>query len=279
MRKPRRAPRPSPPPSPSSLCPGCGSRETVDDFVTNDVICVDCGLVRGIAFAVEDAKRFGHRVGYVVCKRGSDVVYKYTEYNPIFYSSELLRAWNAEDPPVSDTFVAVVAQALAEQGVRDPGLASERRIRGACQKLLRRDRAERWWQIKLRVCGYDHPCPVPDWALLELKVLFAIYVSAALQAKRAGHWGSRSSLQNYRYVRGQHLRMIDYWHGTDLFRLHRWYHPQLKTSHKVRDNDRMFRKVVGIVNERVASQSHPDPSDVRNRPWPFLPMAPLLFEP
>lgn len=260
-------------------CPRCGCSETYDDFVTNDVICTGCGGISGPAFVVQPNVFDSRRAAYRVVRRGRSAHgFKYSPYNPIFYYNELLRAWVGEDPELPRGFLVGLRAKLAEIGCRDVRHASRSRIKLCCRLLLAPTYGERWWQAKLRLCnrlGRGH-FRLPAEVVSGMRMLFTIYVHAAVRARSNPAWGSRQPLITYRYVKGQLLRIWDYWHGSFLWHTHRWYLPQLKTTAKVADNDRRFAMVVDIINED-RKIFRDDAERLEHRKWPFLPMTDFLI--
>lgn len=193
----------------------------------------------------------------------------------MFYAAELLRAWQAEDPPVEDEFVERIAQVVQSVCGGLPELASRERIRRICAYLGKPNYGERWWQIHLKLADlpldFDRP---PSLLVSYMKKLFTIYCTTGLYILRNTNlWAPRKTLLNYYYVFRQELRMLDFWFDTTWYNHYAHRFPPLKTREKIELSDQRWAIVCQQVNKQREFMGPEDESTpLEHRKWPYLPL-------
>lgn len=65
-------------------CSNCNGNEFIDDYITNDTVCTNCGVVSGPAFIIrldDRADRCGRTAVHCIIRRGRGLDYIFTCYN------------------------------------------------------------------------------------------------------------------------------------------------------------------------------------------------------
>lgn len=259
------------------VCPNCFSADSIVDPCTNDVVCTECGFVRDCAFVVRVDDKC-NSVGRYVSFLGGAVSDDKCPYNPIFYSAELLRAWEAENPLVDDDFIDQIRKTIEQEIGGLAEHASRARIRRVCAYLGKPVYAERWWQIHLRLRDLPLSTDRPPKDLVRLvKKLFAVVVVASNYIlRKTALWAPRKTLLCYNVTYNQILRQVDLWYGTHWFDAYRWYFVVLKTKSKLKKCDERWEHLVNKINEDRKFVEDDD-MRVENRKWTYMKLYPMFY--
>jgi len=240
-------------------CVGCGSSNFLRDFICDDQVCSECGLVCNTKFVNS------HNPSYMRWQVRSGVVVKQRiMYNNVYYSNEKLRSRNGDDPSISPVYIAVikrVGRILCGGNLR---LLSKQRIRRLAN-ILYKPYGERWFQTYIKANLLPATAGrTPERVLYWMHRTFSWYYTALRRLRHTT--GMKKRFVKYNYVYRQLLRVHDLLYGTAWHDRYSWWFNIPQTLKKIVEYDTEWKCVFDAMKAE-----HPV-----LRALPDIPYAPLV---
>jgi hypothetical protein len=196
----------------------CPHLHKIDDDITGDEVCTDCGQIVGSCRLFHPNNQW---------REGVQAVFR-SIYKRKHHFSERISQWLCQDRTVPE-FVVDLVKKNSRPYLTKTGIRQILRKNGLQTYI------ENWIQIYCRVTG-EKIEPPPSEIIEQMKELF-VCIEVAFIKHRPKH---RKSMMNYNFI---FVRLLQHFHLKDHYK---WF-PPLKSRIKIRSTDDIWKSICGFT--------------------------------